>query len=199
MVKASDIMTEDVATIRGSATVADAVRLMKLRGLHSLIVERRNEEDAYGIVTDTDIVSKVVAYGKDPKQVYVYEVMTKPCIVINPDLAVEYVARLFAQTGIDRAPVIKDELIGIISNTDILAKGDFLDNPRVVILEKALQQAIVNARDLAVAKGAESEEAVAAQNAALELEAELAFCRGGVPTPSVLPQLAALSASLVTA
>jgi CBS domain-containing protein len=67
MVTAREIMTEDVATVRGSATVADAVRLMRLRGLHSLIVDRRTEDDAYGIVTDTDIASKVVAYGKDSK------------------------------------------------------------------------------------------------------------------------------------
>ncbi|MBD2459879.1 CBS domain-containing protein [Oscillatoria sp. FACHB-1407] len=192
-------MTEDVATIRGSATVADAVRLMKLRGLHSLIVERRTEDDAYGIVTDTDIASKVVAYGKDPRQVKVYEVMTKPCIVVNPDLAVEYVARLFAQTGIDRAPVIKDELVGIISVTDILTKSDFLENPRVLVLERALQQAISDARSITANQPANSEEALAAWNAVCELEAELAFCRGKSPTSTALDAFAAPAADLATA
>lgn len=62
--KARDIMTEDVATIRSSATVAEAVKLLKLKELRSLIVEPRDDGDAYGIVTVTDIVSKVVAYGK---------------------------------------------------------------------------------------------------------------------------------------
>lgn len=40
MTKAKDVMTEDVAVVRGSATVAEAMRLMKLRSLHSLVVDR---------------------------------------------------------------------------------------------------------------------------------------------------------------
>jgi predicted transcriptional regulator len=82
------------------------------------------------MITETDIVYKVGAYGKDSKQVRVYEIMTKPCIVVNPELGVEYVARLFANTGIRRAPVIKDKLLGIISITDILRKSDFVENPK---------------------------------------------------------------------
>lgn len=69
MLKASDIMTKEVITIRGSATVAEAVKLMREKGLHTLIVQRRHDQDAYGIVTDSDIVYKVAAFGLDPKQV----------------------------------------------------------------------------------------------------------------------------------
>lgn len=189
MVKAKDVMTEDVAVVKGSATVADAVRLMKLRDLHSLIVDRRSDDDAYGIITDTDIAGQVVAFGRDPKQVKVYEVMTKPCIVVNPDLAVEYVARLFAQSGVDRAPVIQGELIGVISFTDILLKSDFLENPRVAILERALQQAIDQARDLNATLGADAPEVEKAWLEVNEVEAELAFLRGKV-TPELKPPVA---------
>src|SRR5689334_21071838 len=112
--RAKQIMTQDVATIRGSATVAEAVKLLRLKELRALIVEPRNSGDAYGIVTEMDIVSKVVAYGKDPQEVHVYDIMSKPCIVVDPDLDVEYVARLFANTGVWRAPVIRGELLGII-------------------------------------------------------------------------------------
>ncbi|MCS6964257.1 MAG: CBS domain-containing protein, partial [Thermoflexus sp.] len=97
--------------------------LMKEKGLRALIVERSNEEDAYGIITETDIVYKVVAQGLSPQAVLVRDVMTKPCIVVNPDLSVENVARLFALTGIRRAPVIRERLLGIISVTDILRKA----------------------------------------------------------------------------
>jgi CBS domain-containing protein len=128
MLKASDVMTQDVATIRGSATVADAVKLMKMKTLRALIVDLRAGQDAYGIFTHSDIVTNVVAYGTDLKTVRVYEIMTKPCIVVNPDLGVEYVARLFANTGIRIAPVIQGDLLGIISESDILYKGDFLEN-----------------------------------------------------------------------
>ncbi len=118
--KAKDIMTANVVTIPGSATVAEAVTLMRERGLHALIVDRHDADDAYGIVTDADIVYKVVAYAKDPNEVRVQEIMTKPCIVVNPDLDVEYIARLFANLRIHRAPVIKDGLVGIVSLSDIL-------------------------------------------------------------------------------
>jgi len=130
MMKAREIMTKEVVTIRGSATVAEAVKLMKEKGLRGIIVDRRHDHDPYGIVTETDIIYKVAAYGHDPKKMRVYEIMTKPCIVVNPDLGAEYVARLFANTGIRRAPVIDGKLIGIISITDILQKSDFVEKPK---------------------------------------------------------------------
>ena len=130
MMQAKDIMTENVVTISGSATVAEAVKLMKDKGLRGLIVERRSDSDPYGIVTETDIVYKIAAFGHDPKQMRVYEIMTKPCVTVNPDLGVEYVARLFATTRIRRAPVVQKELLGIISVSDILNKSDFVEKPK---------------------------------------------------------------------
>lgn len=130
MMKAREIMTKEVVTIRGYATVAEAVKLMKEKGLRALVVEPRHDMDPYGLVTETDIVYKVAAFGHDPKKMHVYEIMTKPCIVVNPDLGVEYVARLFAQAGIRRAPVIQGGLLGIISISDILRKSDFVERPK---------------------------------------------------------------------
>ncbi len=130
MMKAEEIMTKEVVTISGSATVAEAVKLMKDKKLRALVVETRTEDDPYGMVSETDIIHKVAAYGKDPKQMRVYEIMTKPCIVVNPELGVEYVARLFANTRISRAPVIKGGLLGIISVSDILRKSDFVEKPK---------------------------------------------------------------------
>ena len=69
MPKARDIMTTAVVTREGSATVAEAVGLMKEKGVRALIVERRSEEDAYGIVTQRDIVYSVMAERKDPAKV----------------------------------------------------------------------------------------------------------------------------------
>lgn len=130
MMKAEEIMTREVVAISGSSTVSEAVSKMKEKGLRALIVEPRYAGDPYGMVTQTDIVYKVAAFGYDPKKMKVYEIMTKPCIVINPDLGVEYVARLFANTGIRRAPVVKDHLLGVISISDILKKSDFVEKPK---------------------------------------------------------------------
>jgi CBS domain-containing protein len=116
-------MTTEVVTISGDKTVAEAVKLMQEKKLRALIVEPRGKEDAYGMITETDVIYKVVAYGENPQEVKVHEVMTKPLIVVNPDLTVEYVARLFAMTGIRRAPVIQEKLMGIVSVTDILQRA----------------------------------------------------------------------------
>jgi CBS domain-containing protein len=174
MLKAKDIMTTDVVTIRGSATVAEAVKKMNEQGRRALIVERRHDQDAYGIVTETDIIYKVAAFGKDPKQMRVYEIMTKPCIVVNPDLGVEYVARLFAQSHIHLAPVIQETLMGIISIGDILKKGDFVEKPKSILLEERIQDAIKDARATCTEKGATSKECAAAWDIVEELQAEAA-------------------------
>jgi CBS domain-containing protein/uncharacterized protein YbjQ (UPF0145 family) len=174
MMKAEDIMTKDVITIRGSASVAEAVRLMKEKNLRALVVDRRYDNDAYGMVSETDIVYKVIAYGKDPKQVRVYEIMSKPCIVVNPELSVEYVARLFANTGIRRAPVIQGKLLGIISITDILTKSNFVEAPTAVRLEEKIQKSIAAARAICTQYGAYSKACAAAWDEVEELQAEAA-------------------------
>ncbi len=174
MMKAEDIMTKDVVTIRGSATVAEAVKLMKEKGVRALVVDRRYEHDAYGIVTERDIVYKITAYGKDAKAVRIYEIMSKPCIVVNPDLGVEFVARLFANTGIRRAPVIQGKLLGIISVTDILTKSDFVESPKGLVLEDRIQKAIEEARAICTDQGAYSKACAAAWDEVEELQAEAA-------------------------
>ena len=124
MLKARDIMTSRVVTIQAFTNVAEALDLMRKNKVHELVVERSGSDDAYGIVTDEDIVYNVMAEGEDPAAVQVYEVMMKPCVVINPDLGIEYVAKLFANVGIRCAPVIQEKLLGIVSVSDLLHKGN---------------------------------------------------------------------------
>ncbi len=123
MLKAKDVMTTEFITVDANITIAEAIQLMKDNAKRGLVVLPQSEEDAYGIITETDIAYKVIAYAKDPKGIKVGDIMTKPCIVVNPDLSVEYVARLFANTGIHRAPVIREKLLGVISITDIIREA----------------------------------------------------------------------------
>ncbi len=186
MLSARDIMTTNVVTISGSATVADAVKTMKDKGLRALIVDRRSDSDPYGIVTETDIVYKVAAFGHDPKQMRVYEIMTKPCVVVNPDLGVEYVARLFANTRIRRAPVIEGKLLGIISISDILKKSNFVEKPKPLYLEDRLDVAREEARAICAEKGPTSPECAAAWDVVEELQAAAADKRREKKTTSSL-------------
>jgi CBS domain-containing protein len=120
MQTAREIMTTPVVTIWASATVAEAMRVMVEKRLRGLMVEPANWEDSYGIVTNSDIVHKVAATGKDPETVKIGEVMTKPCIEVDPEMTVQEVCQIFARHHLHRAPVIKGELMGVITVVDIL-------------------------------------------------------------------------------
>ena len=141
--RAADIMTTKVFMVDSLATVAEAIALMQDHKVRSLIV-RPSEDNAYGIVTETDIIYKVATKDVDPESVMVYQIMTKPCIVVNPDLDLKNVARLFAETGISRAPVIQEHLLGIISVTDLIMKSKILSQPVEDPLSSKIQETLLH-------------------------------------------------------
>nr|MDJ0569239.1 CBS domain-containing protein [Pleurocapsa sp. MO_192.B19] len=118
---------------------------MRDKKVRSLIVEP-GEDDAYGIVTETDIIYKVVSKDVDPESVMVYQIMTKPCIVVNPDLDLKNVARLFTETGIARAPVIQKRLLGMISTTDLIMKSKALLPSTADRLSLKIQETLLHNR-----------------------------------------------------
>ena len=120
--KAADIMTTNVFTIHNLATVAEAIAKMQDNRVRSLIVEPSSRDDAYGIITETDIIYRVIATEKDPETILVYQIMSTPCITVDPGLSLTNVARLFVENGIEKAPVIKEKLLGMISATDLIMK-----------------------------------------------------------------------------
>ena len=83
----------------------------------------------------------------------VFEIMTKPCITITPNLGVEYVARLFANTKTRRAPVVENGLKGIISISDILKKSNFVEQHGQLFLDDRIDAARADARAICEAKG----------------------------------------------
>ena len=121
MLQAKDIMSQNVAVIQGSATVAEAIQLMKYKQLWALLVEGDTCEPNLGIVTKDDFIYKVAACGRNPGSMRVEEIMTKPCMTVQPEMDVKDVARLFSHTPAFCAPVIGDRPIGIISASDIKA------------------------------------------------------------------------------
>jgi len=172
--KVADIMNQKVVTIRSFATVAHAIKLMQDYGLTSLIVDRLDESDSYGIVTETDIIYKVAAKGADPNKVRVGEIMTKPCIVVNPDLSLKSVAQLFANTGIRRAPIVRDKLVGIISTKELLLQSNFIEKPSAVLLKEQIEREIADARKVCQERGFASKECSAAWDLVENLQAEQA-------------------------
>jgi len=170
--KVAHIMSKKVITIRAFATVAYAVKLMREYGLSALIVERLDESDSYGIISETDIIYKVAAKGLDPEQVRVCEIMTKPCIVVNPELSTKCVAQLFANTGLRHAPIIREKLLGVISIKDLLLRSNFVQEPSSVVLRKQIEQKIAHARQICAERGYTAEECARAWELVEDLQAE---------------------------
>jgi CBS domain-containing protein len=117
---ARDLMTHTLVLISSSASVAEASVRMEQNQLHSVLVERTDALDAYGIITSTDVIHKVLAKGRDPARVAVRDVMTKPIITIPPECSLFEISTLMEQHHINHLPVFDGkQLIGMVSSTDI--------------------------------------------------------------------------------
>jgi signal-transduction protein with cAMP-binding, CBS, and nucleotidyltransferase domain len=81
-----------------------------------LMVEKRDEQDEYGMLSFADIAKQVIAKDRAPERVNAYEIMAKPVISVRPNMNTRYCARLFDTFGINHAPVIENEqVLGIVS------------------------------------------------------------------------------------
>ena len=148
MLTVRDIMTRPVVVIRSSATVENAIWLMRSQRVRSLIVEEEDQSGPYGIITEKDIVYDVIATGDNPQFVRIKDIMWQPCITLPIDATLQQAAQTLAEAGIHRAPVIEnDKLIGIVSVTDIIVKGH-PGTPPEDELSRRVQDALQHARVL---------------------------------------------------
>lgn len=117
-------MKTEVTLVDGRTDVLSALKTMKKVGATSLIVERRNEKDEYGLLLFADIAKHVLAKDRAPERVNVYEIMSKPVIMVRPDMEIRYCARLFENFNISHAPVIEDDkVIGMVSYYSLILYG----------------------------------------------------------------------------
>ena len=124
LIRVKDVMKTDFGTIEGVATVADALIKMKTLKTAVLIVNKRNEDDEYGMLTSGDIARHVLAKDRAPDRVNVYEIMSKPVISVHPDMDIRYCSRLFANYNLVRAPVLENKkVIGMVSPNSLVLDG----------------------------------------------------------------------------
>ncbi len=124
IIRVRDVMKKDFDMIDGRMTVMDALRTMKHVETKSVIVDKRHDNDEYGMVLISDIAKKVLAKDRSPDRINVYEIMTKPLLTVDPDMDIRYCARFFEKFDLSRAPVVENRnVIGIISYTDMVLKG----------------------------------------------------------------------------
>jgi len=124
IIRARDAMRRDLHFIDGMASAKEAADLMRQQKVEALIVQKRQPDDAYGVVSLIDLLHGVVAANRPPEQVNVYEIMTKPVITVPADMDIRYVVRLLLRAKIRRAPVEdKGEYVGMLTLTDLVMDG----------------------------------------------------------------------------
>ncbi len=115
-----EIMTTPVISVPPSTSVEDALHLMREKGIHSVFVEPDQPGGAYGIMTQRDVLRKIVAAGRPLENVAVRDLMTSPIITVSPDTTIRQCSVIMLDANIRRAAVMKDgKLVGVISDTDI--------------------------------------------------------------------------------
>ena len=123
-VRVKDVMTDNYHLVDGLMMTDQALAKMKDTGADVLIVDKRNENDEYGIVLLSDIAREVLAVSRAPERVNIYEIMSKPVVSVDPNMDIRYCARLFNKLGFSYAPVIEQgKLLGIVGYADMLLKG----------------------------------------------------------------------------
>ena len=115
-----EIMTREVISIEGNETVLEAVQLMTKKGVGCLLVLKNS--DAVGIITERDILKKVISVNKDPSILKVEEIMTTPLEVIDPLASIDEAIDVMVKSKIKKLPVVteKNELVGMLTATDIV-------------------------------------------------------------------------------
>ena len=124
-IQVRDVMKRTVNKVKGIDTVQAALNKMVDLESRILIVDKRNQDDEYGIVLFADIAKQVIAKDRSPERVNIYEIMSKPVISVREDMDIRYCSRLFSRFGLNIAPVSdkSGELIGTVSYRDIVLKG----------------------------------------------------------------------------
>ena len=116
--KVEDAMTEDVVTIDADVSVKKAVDLMNKHEIGCLIVTRNAK--AVGIVTERDMLSRVLGMARNPEKTKVSEIMTSPLVVADPGMDLEEAARLMFKMKVKKLPVVSEgNLLGLVTLTDI--------------------------------------------------------------------------------
>jgi CBS domain-containing protein len=118
-----DVMKSTYGTINRDATIMEALIEMKRLQTAVLVVNKRDENDEYGLLLVSDIARKVLAKDRAASRVNIYEIMTKPAVCVDPDMDIRYCSRLMSSFNLMRVLVVKDKaLLGTV-------------NPRALVLD----------------------------------------------------------------
>jgi len=113
-----DVMVDKVITIDADASVHEAVRIMNKHEIGCLIAVLKGKP--IGIITERDMLKRVLAKSMDPEKVKVSDIMSVPLVVGKPGMEIENAVKLMFKTKIKKLPVVhRGRLLGLVTLTDI--------------------------------------------------------------------------------
>ena len=117
-----DVMMPNFKTLDGITKVSDALVTMRQYNVNAVLIEPRNDQDVYGIMTLKDIARKVIAQRRKLYEAHVYEIMTKPVLSVLSSMPIPYAARFMTNFDVSYAMVTKDnKTIGLVSLNGIVS------------------------------------------------------------------------------
>lgn len=123
--KVEDVMVEDVISVSEKATVREAAELMNKHEIGCLVVVKKGKP--VGIVTETDMVKRVILKPVDPKKTRVSKIMSKPLVVGSTQMGVDEVSKLMRKQKIKKLPVVeKGRLVGLVTTTDLVRSPEVM-------------------------------------------------------------------------
>lgn len=138
MTTVSEIMSKEVASLESKETATTAAAKMEEGGFGCLLVTRKGK--VVGIVTERDLVRKVLAKNGNPNKIKLEEIMSQPVITIGPSFEIADASKLMSERKIRRLPVMDNGLlVGIMTTTDIaryLAKSKSYVDPFINALAR---------------------------------------------------------------
>lgn len=119
-IELKEIMVDKVITTKKDAPVKDAVKLMNKYEIGCLVVIEN--EKPIGIVTERDLLKRVLAKSEELRNMKVMEIMSKPLISVAPNVEIEEAAKLMYKKKIKKLPIVeKEKLLGLVTLTDVLS------------------------------------------------------------------------------
>ncbi|MBL7002896.1 MAG: CBS domain-containing protein [Gammaproteobacteria bacterium] len=124
IVRVKDVMKTGINLVEGMETVAHVLKNAPYPESKIFIVEKRNDDDEYGVVVLSDIAKNVLAKDKSPERVNIYEIMSKPAVHVDSEMDIRYCTRYLEALGLSRVAVIDNKkVVGVIGYTDIVLQG----------------------------------------------------------------------------
>lgn len=148
-IKVEDVMSKDLVTLPESSSAKDVAIAMSGKRIGSVIIV--HGDNPVGIITERDLIERVLAKGLDPEKVIAKDIMSSPLFVIGPKVGIMEAAKKMASLNIRRLVVVdKGKMVGIITSSDILSAAPEMIE---ILMESAREMLAAERKELEVMAG----------------------------------------------